>query len=205
MIDFEYAVKKALEMHFVGIEIKGCGFHFAQCLERKIQELKLQHLVRNEQYVEDWFRMHIGMCMVPHQNAEKIYKNFTTYFKPPVPAGYEFNDYFMKNWIKSKQFPPLMWTHFWTGLPRTNNHTEGYNNRLNRRVGCSKNIYHIIEVLIQEQSNVELDKMQGDVFKRRKIYDENVAIIQKLRVDYLMVNIHEFAYLKSVGYRLKGN
>ena len=112
-------------MHFHEIEIKGCEFHFGQCLERKIQDLKLQHHVRNNKVVEDWFRMHIGMCMVPHQNAAKIHRNLVAYCTPPIPACHEFNDYFRKNWIESEQFPPKMWTHFWSSLPRTESGREG--------------------------------------------------------------------------------
>lgn len=41
LIDFELAAKNAILSSFNSVHIKGCAFHYSQCLWRKIQELGL--------------------------------------------------------------------------------------------------------------------------------------------------------------------
>ena len=45
--DFEVGAMKAFEEEFPGVETKGCNFHMAQCVWRKIQQLGLNKDLRN--------------------------------------------------------------------------------------------------------------------------------------------------------------
>jgi hypothetical protein len=39
LIDFERGVKNAIERNCPNIQVKGCNFHFGQCIWRQIQQL----------------------------------------------------------------------------------------------------------------------------------------------------------------------
>ena len=50
------------------------------------------------------------------------------------------------------------------GLPETNNHVEGFNNRLKHAIGCSHpSVSMLIDILKQEYNLVKFDKIQHDM------------------------------------------
>ena len=61
----------------------------------------------------------------------------------------------------SYSFPPRMWNHFQNKGPRTNNHLEGWHNRLNRLARkAHPNLFESIELLQNEQAATEVQIIQ---------------------------------------------
>ena len=59
----------------------------------------------------------------------------------------------------SKNFPPSLWNVYYidTSSPRTNNHVEGWHNKLKRVARKAlPNVYELIEVFQQEQVDTEV-------------------------------------------------
>ena len=56
LTDFELAIIQAVELTFPTTEVKGCFFHFAQALNRKISTLGLQPAYRQNQDVSKFVR-----------------------------------------------------------------------------------------------------------------------------------------------------
>ena len=67
LTDFELAIIQAVELTFPTTEVKGCFFHFAQALNRKISILGLQPAYRQNQDVSKFVRQTVALAFVPHR------------------------------------------------------------------------------------------------------------------------------------------
>ena len=77
-----------------------------------------------------------------------------------LPRIDEFVDYFESTWITGI-FTLQHWNVYENNSYRTNNHVEGWHDRLKRVVGKSHpNIYEFIEVIQREQSSTEIAMLQ---------------------------------------------
>ena len=66
----------------------------------------------------------------------------------------QFVNYFNETYLLSSIFPIKLWKHYATTGPRTNNHVEGYNNKLKCFVGAAKpNIFKIVSIFKNEETN----------------------------------------------------
>jgi len=66
----------------------------------------------------------------------------------------QFVNYFNETYLLSSIFPIKLWNHYATTGPRTNNHVEGYNNKLKCFVGAAKpNIFKIVSIFKNEETN----------------------------------------------------
>jgi len=90
--DFELAAIRALEREFPNAEIKGCFFHFGQALWRKVQDLGLAVLYKEDHQVQLWVRRAAGLALLPIADVQDAWiesMNST----PNVPRAEDFNDY----------------------------------------------------------------------------------------------------------------
>ncbi|VDI23393.1 Hypothetical predicted protein [Mytilus galloprovincialis] len=94
-------------------------------------------------------------------------------------------DYLVLTWIEGR-YPQPTWNHHLTEGPRTNNHLEGWHNKLKKRVKTAHpNIFEIINVFKKEQAANEVKKvlyaaggkMRGKAKKYRKI-EERFATLK---------------------------
>lgn len=68
----------------------------------------------------------------------------------------EYLEYFIENYIEGPYHIEL-WNHFIADSPKTNNHVESYNHRLNTIVSCKHpNIWKLITILKEEETNFRL-------------------------------------------------
>ena len=122
MCDYEKGLHNALRKVWPGSTIRGCYFHYKQCLWRKLQayELTSEYKVVNS----------------PIRRS---------LLKPNIPSDMaEFVDYFERTWIGTSSTSPLfdhwLWNHYDTvlaSLPRSNNIVEGWHNGFQQLVGHS--------------------------------------------------------------------
>ena len=150
VLDFEAAVWQSLRNAFPDIQLHGCLFHFNQAIHRKVQELGLQAEYRKNGAV-----------------AELIKQLYSLPFLPPRLMGTEFSNlkskallfddarlskvfaYAEKTWMKSTVWK-LKNISAYQRLIRTNNDTEGYHYRLNKKCGDHPPFYKLVGILHSE-------------------------------------------------------
>jgi len=154
-VDFERAIITAIK-HVLGehINIQGCFYHLTQSTHRKVQELGLQRMYReNEEFSEFCGKMD-GLAFLPIDDV----KEGMTYLRTIVPSdAEELLDYFDKTYVNGtyrriqckntcgaafRNNPPLFPLQLWNvhaatinDEARTNNSTEGWNHRFSKLVG----------------------------------------------------------------------
>ncbi|XP_071145035.1 uncharacterized protein [Mytilus edulis] len=81
-------------------------------------------------------------------------------FQTQSDACTKLTDYIVLTWLEGR-YPQPTWNHHQTEGPRTNNHLEGWHNKLKKRVKIAHpNIFEIINVLKKEQAANEVKKVQ---------------------------------------------
>lgn len=168
-IDFEKAAINGIEEIFPEAIIKGCNFHFNQALWRKVQELGLVTVYKEDQNV----RNHIRMCAaLAHLPENTLYDAWLEIMEtaPDSALMTKFYDYFVENWLDNN----LFWL-VYKERHRTTNAVEGWHNRLNKKVSkANPNIYELMKVIEEEMKYYSVVEKQINLHlstpKRRKNY-----------------------------------
>ena len=90
-------------------------------------------------------------------------------------------DYFDETWMNG-QFRPRMWNYYAHSGPRTNNHLEGWHNRMKRIARkAHPNLYEVLELFQREQAATEVTIQQLEAggirkAKRRKVVQREEKI-----------------------------
>lgn len=213
LIDFELAIKNALETVFPGVIVSGCFFHFSQNIWRRVQASGLQ-----ERYQEDFnfvtdVRMIAALAFVPENDVERFFNLLSNSVDPELDV---ILDYIEENYIgvirrgryRRPRFPYSMWGVYdrvVNDLPRTNNSVEGWHNRFNRHVGCHHaNIWKIVDVLKQEDdlSRVELLHIQQgrNVANPNPVYTRINARVTTVVASY--ANRAPLDYLRGIAHNI---
>jgi hypothetical protein len=131
LTDFETALQDCFSVVFKEAEIKGCYFHFNQCIFRKIQALGLVGSYLNNSSFRDWICKFYTLPLIP---VDKLHSAFTI-LSQSLPfrndAVDKFIQYFIKQWLKGIVSPEV-WNHH-DSKRRTNNGLEGYHSALNNK------------------------------------------------------------------------
>ncbi|CAF1450101.1 unnamed protein product, partial [Didymodactylos carnosus] len=118
----------------------------AQSLWRKIQEIGMSRyfLQKKENYnisdverkqVDHWFLGAIGLALIPADIVESTWVDIIYLHTPDYVGAVTFNDYLVQTYVDKdvSLFEIETWNAnnaILNDLPRTNNHVEGYNSRL---------------------------------------------------------------------------
>ena len=100
-IDFEMSAIRAIQHHFPDSKIKGCLFHYSQCLWRKVQSLGLASEYNNYPEVKTWVRLAVSLAMVPENCIDDAFFHIQdialNILHPDVVTA--FHDYLTETWI----------------------------------------------------------------------------------------------------------
>ena len=209
LVDFELAAIAALEHHFPNVEIKGCYFHFAQCLWRNFEH-KTDYLDTNQIGLHKWFKSFLALPLLPPQFVENVVEKLYDELNDEeiewvkaFPDLEKFTDYFVKVWIEGN-FPITLWNHYSNTGPRTNNNVESYNRRINNLLIASKpNIWKYISLIKQEESNshIKVVHLQNNTMKKRGRSSKYLLLdltISNLKFKYSSKEINFEKYLESI-------
>ena len=152
-MDFELAAHQAVQSFFGPmVKVKGCFYHLTQATFRKIQELGLVSMYRQNEDMKQFCGMIDSLAFLPVDDLPRA----MGFLKDTCPPELEdLLDYFDTTYVsgsykrinraekmKLKKIPPLfapeVWNVFDTTLrdgQRTNNICEGFNNAFRRLVG----------------------------------------------------------------------
>ena len=151
LIDFELAIKNALEAVFPGVTVKGCYLHFTQNIWRKIQANGLQDRYQQEPaFIEDVGKIS-ALAFVPENDVQRY---FNIDQDLDVIMDYIEENYlgvFRRGRFRRPRFPYAWWgvhDRVQNNLPRTNNVVEGWHNSFNQHVDCyHANVWKLIDVM----------------------------------------------------------
>ncbi|RNA08039.1 Retrovirus-related Pol poly from transposon [Brachionus plicatilis] len=109
-------------------EIKGCYFHFIQCLWKNIQQKQLVNEYKSNIEYRKWFDQLKSLAFVPLNYVNVAYN----YLLQIIPFNLRTNskfalfmNYFYTTWMFNGQFEINLWNQFYNNGPRTYNHVEG--------------------------------------------------------------------------------
>ena len=167
MADFELALVQSLELQFPGARIHGCYFHFAQCLWRKVQSLGLVEEYREDDSIRCFIQKSAAIAFVP-LNFVRVSWDGLKAEMPDDERVESFAIYIDQTWMNGN-FRPRMWNYYAHTGPRTNNHLEGWHNRMKRILRkAHPNLYEILELFQREQADTEVAIQQLEVGGVRK-------------------------------------
>lgn len=207
-IDFEQAAIRAVHEEFPDANVKGCFFHFTQAIWRKVQDLGLAGLYKEDEHIQQWVRRAAGLPLLPVDEVQDAWLEAMDQ-SPDIPQSEAFHDYVVTTWVDyDARFPIAMWNHNQTNGPRTNNNVEGFHNRLNRSLPHHHpNIYRFIEVIrkieFSERAKLAQQRLGAAPPPRKRVYREIENRVSRL-ID--QVNRQEktsLEFLDAVGHLLK--
>ena len=144
MIDFEIASRNTLQEVFPEATIQGCFYHLSQAIYRKVQSIGLQQEYQTNVDLSLKIRMLAALAFVP---VDDIVESFEHLAASMPDETQPITDYFEDTYIGRRQrhgrrqppFAHTMWSvhnRVEEGLPRTNNHVEGWHRRMQSNVGA---------------------------------------------------------------------
>ena len=98
MQDFKKGLMNACLHVFPRVIVKGCYFHYAQCLWQRIQGIGLPVSYRENADHRNWFHMLLAMPLVPVPHVKGAFQ-FVKNIAPDVPRVRDFNYYFDRTWM----------------------------------------------------------------------------------------------------------
>ncbi|XP_060071015.1 uncharacterized protein LOC132550930 [Ylistrum balloti] len=182
-MDFESAAQNAAKSISQGITVKGCFFHFTQCIWRKTQQLGLHTYYRDNEDIHRLVRHAAVLPLIPPQRIEDYWFNAMDDLEDvdlPVDTT-PFTDYVTTQWIEGDRH---VWNHFDNDGPRTTNNLEGWHSKLKKRIPhAHPNIYLFIRVLKDIQAANDINRIQRaagglPVLKRRRYWNLDDRLIQ---------------------------
>ena len=84
MMDYEQGAIKAFTEEFPDIVVKGCHFHFTQSIWRRIQELGLVTVYKEDQVVRAWLQKFKSLAFVTIDLVETAF-NYLISLQPDSP------------------------------------------------------------------------------------------------------------------------
>ena len=89
-MDFEQGAIKSFAEEFPGIVVKGCYFHFTQSIWRKIQEIGLVTVYKEDKTIRNWLQKFKSLAFVPIDLVQTAF-NFLISIEPISPHIEKFN------------------------------------------------------------------------------------------------------------------
>ena len=132
MVDFEFAMIKAIRELLPAAQLKGCRFHLHQNWWRKIQNLGLAPTYKDKKSKYGrWLKGIFGVSLLPPRSVEGIFSKYSSArtMPHPTPQINEFIEYLNVNYVGPDELcPPSMWAG--TSARLTNNGAEAFHRQL---------------------------------------------------------------------------
>ncbi|CAF1045622.1 unnamed protein product, partial [Brachionus calyciflorus] len=147
--DYEAAVINALKTKIFNASIKGCHFHYTQALWKNVRLIGLTNKYSENASIREWLNYFKSLPFVPFEELDNVFLQIKS-IKPSESVSKldEFISYFTRTWILHKIFTPFTWNHFNTEGPRTYNHVEGFNHKINNYIDNNHlHVYSAINTL----------------------------------------------------------
>lgn len=228
-MDFERgAIQAVKEVLGEDVTIRGCFYHLCQSTYRKVQALGLQQRYRTDEEFSHFCGMLDGVAFLPINDVPRG----MAFLRNNIPDGTEdLIQYFDETYVTGTYrrrgnrnndnlvlrlvpptFSPETWNVHNTTLQngdRTNNQTEGWNNRFSSLVGQDHpSVWVLIQKMRQEVAADETKLQQlnvGTLPKRRKktVYENLQERLHNLCEDYNNQERDLPNFLRAVGHNIR--
>ena len=151
-----------------------------------------------------WFRSLVALALVPPGKVEDCFEHLLD-THPDYPEIQKLCDYVTETWIEGK-FPIELWNHYDNDGPRTNNHIEGYNLKLQKFATCAHpNIWLFIGTIKQEEATYGCNFYRLELGKykqrgRNKVDMERDIAILLAKNKYISNTVSIFEFLSYLGH-----
>ncbi|CAF1105322.1 unnamed protein product [Brachionus calyciflorus] len=148
--DFEQAAINAYELCFKNVIVKGCHFHFTQCLSKNIQKVGYCEEYSSKNKVNEWINMFKSLTFLLQDLIPSAFDLINNLLPKYNSKFNEFLNYFKDTWYGNSKvkYSFNLWNHYYTEGTRTNNHVEGYNHKINNYINYAHpHIYSSINTL----------------------------------------------------------
>ena len=120
-----------------------------------LEGLKVQY--GENKALKEWIRMRFTMALVPIQRVDELYLYLIDNSEDLLdefPQLQLYLDYLTTIYVDDDAlFSVHVWNQYRPEGPRTNNHVEGYNSKLNKFIAKHPNIWEFIEKIQSEETN----------------------------------------------------
>ena len=168
LTDFEQAVWRAVTAVMPNVELKGCSFHYAQAVFRKITSLGLKRYYKRRNTAHLLMRQLMCLCYLPSASIEPVFNRLRR--KNSDRKLDELFQYMHTTWIENSVWSTNNLSVYGTAI-RTNNDLEGWHNRLNK-YGKRKMPFYMLVDLIHGEAEFAEGQVQviseGKVMRRRR-------------------------------------
>ncbi|XP_048238999.1 uncharacterized protein LOC124150077 [Haliotis rufescens] len=164
-LDFERAAHNAVTDVFPGTLVRGCFFHFTQCIWRSVQKEGLVMAYKEDEEVKKLVRRAAALPLLPRDKVDDVWLHAIA-DSPAGPKVTAFMDYVTTSWVQGGAFMPEIWNHFENQGHRTNNHLEGWSepSRRKKYKAIDARIASLkIQLLNQHLSELEYADHVGDL------------------------------------------
>ena len=152
MVDFEFAMIKAIREQLPAAQLKGCRFHLHQNWWRKIQNLGLAPTYKDKKSKYGrWLKGIFGVSLLPPRSVEGIFNKYASSrtMPHPTPQISEFIDYLNAHYVGPDALcPPSMWAG--TSARLTNNGAEAFHRHFGDLFGylrANPTVWHFLRNL----------------------------------------------------------
>ena len=205
MTDFELGLVNSVKKNFKYQSLLHCWFHMGQAIQRNVDKLGFKKNYQLGKEFDVNFRYIIvktrSIALIPMQHVEFAIESVRNEFwfnKMENRRKYRLVfDYAYQNWLAdTARFKPITWNCSKEKL-KTNNATEGSNNRLNKQlggnIGSSKWVTQITKLELQFQ--LEFDEMKRKNIKRKSKENIDNYLLKKdiiAKMNKLKINDTQF-------------
>ncbi|XP_062612625.1 uncharacterized protein LOC134274356, partial [Saccostrea cucullata] len=183
LLDFEIAARNAVHGNFPRTSIKGCFFHYTQCIWRKVQSCGLTTQFREDEDFHRLVRRAAVLPLVPEQRVEDVWFEALEDNEDDNQDVGRFKDYVTETWVEGHL---MNWNHYDNEGPRTTNAVEGWHHKFNRMCRPPHpNLFMFVQLIQKEQAANEAKMIQlaagGVVRPKKRKYRQLDRHIQDLK------------------------
>ncbi|KAL4108099.1 hypothetical protein QTP88_018352 [Uroleucon formosanum] len=163
MVDFEYAIHKAIKIVWPKTEIIGCRFHLTQSWWRNVQKFGLATHYKDESSdIGKWIHYMFGLLFLNPEEVGDCYVEDLMSDCPENEKLQKFCDYLTDNYIsKESMFPPKLWAAKSSELIRTTNACESFHSFFNKSFYSNSPPIHMWLAVVQEIQTDGYIKLNG--------------------------------------------
>lgn len=213
-IDFELAMIKAVRETFSSDCVRGCLFHYCQCIWRKVQELGLASSYKKFKNIRRWVRRFSALPFLPVHDIDDGWIAITETAPEPQSEVInkeqidKFHEYMLGTWINDSDatFDRNIWNQFQNAGPRTTNNAEGWHHKLNQDAKSRLSFFQFVSFLQKLQLDLDATKfnlISESPSRQNNKYRMINESLGTAKLNYASGNVPILSYLDSVSSALK--